>query len=53
MAWQEHQPAHRQWMKWDMGLIKEDKAHTQAMHSLKKKWDAKNEDPWTHPRHKS
>ena len=27
-AWQEHQPAHGQRMKGDMGRIKEEKAHT-------------------------
>ena len=37
MAWQEHQPAHGQRMKRDMGRIKEEKAYTQAMLSPKKK----------------
>ena len=37
MAWQEHQPAHGQGMKEDIGQIKEKKAHTQAMLSPKKK----------------
>ena len=37
MAWQEHQLAHRLEVKGDMGRIKEEKAHTQAMLSPKKK----------------
>ena len=53
MVWQEHQPAHEQRVKRDMGWIKEEKAYTQAMLSPKKKWNAKNEDPRTHSRHKS
>ena len=53
VAWQEHQPSHGQGMKGGMGQIKEEKAYTQAMLSTKKKWDAKNEDPWTLPRHRS
>ena len=53
LAWQKHQLAHRPEVKGDMGRIKEEKAHTQAMPNLKKKWDAKNEDPRTHPHHKS
>ena len=31
VAWQEHQLAHEQVMKEDMGRIKEEKAYTQAM----------------------
>jgi len=53
VAWQEHQPTHGQGMKGDIGQIKEEKAHTQAMFSPKKKWDAKNENRRTHSRHKS
>ena len=51
VAWQEHWLAYKKWK--DMGRVKEEKAHTQAMLSPKKKWDAKNEDPRTHPHHKS
>ena len=53
VAWQEHQLAYGQGMKGDMGQIKEEKAHTQAVLTSKKKWDAKNEDPRTHPHQKS
>ena len=53
VAWQEHQSVHGQGMKENMGRIKEEKAHTQAMPNPKKKRDIKNEDPRTHPRHKS
>ena len=53
MAWQEHQPAHGQRLKGDMDQIKEEKAHIHAMLNPKKKWDAKNEDLRTHPRHKN
>ena len=53
VGWQEHQLTHWPEVKGDMGRIKEEKAHTQAMLSLKKKWYAKKEDPRTHPRHKS
>ena len=53
MVWQEHQPAHEQRVKRDMGWIKEEKAHTQAMLNPKKKWDAENEDPRTHSHRKS
>ena len=53
MAWQEHQLAHGLEVKGHIGRIKEEKAHTQAMLSPKKKWDAKNEDLRTHPHHKS
>ena len=31
VAWQEHQPNHGQGVKGDMGQIKEEKIHTQAM----------------------
>ena len=37
MAWQEHQLAHGLEVKGDIGRIKEEKAHTQAMLSPKKK----------------
>ena len=37
VAWQEHQLAHRLEVKRDMCRIKEEKAHTQAMLSPKKK----------------
>ena len=40
-------------MKRDMDQIKEEKAHTQAMLSLKKKWDTENENPRTYSRRKS
>ena len=53
VAWQEHQPTHKQEVKGDIGQIKEEKAYTQEMLSPKKKWATKNENPRTHPRHKS
>ena len=53
VAWKEHQPAHEQGMKGDISQIKEEKTHTPTMLSLKKKWDANNEDQITHSRHKS
>ena len=54
MQWhgQEYQLAHKPEVKGDKGWIKEEKAHTQAIPILKKKRDAKNEDPMTHPHHK-
>ena len=52
MAWQEYQLTHKPKVKGDKGWIKEEKAHAQAIPSLKKKRDEKNEDPMTHPSHK-
>ena len=51
VAWQEYQLAHKSEVREDKGWIKEEKAHAQALPSPKKKWDVKNEDPMTHPRH--
>ena len=53
VVWQEHKLAHGQGMKEDIGWIKEEKVHTQAMSNPKKEWDIKNEDLKAHPRHKS
>ena len=53
VTWQEYQSAQGHRMKRDMGQVKEEKAHTQAMPSPKKGWDAKNESPKTHSRRKS
>ena len=36
MVWQKNQLAHRQGMKGDIGRIKEEEAHTQAMSSPRK-----------------
>ena len=52
MVWQEYQLAHKPKVRGDKDWIKEEKAHVQAIPSPKKKWDVKNEDPMTHPRHK-
>ena len=52
MAWQEYLLAHEPEVKGDRGWIKKEKAHTQVMPSPKKKRNAKNEDPMTHPRNK-
>ena len=52
VAWQKYQLAHKPEVKGDNGWIKEENAYTQAMLNPKKKRDAKNEDPITHPHHK-
>ena len=40
-------------MKGNMGQIKEEETYSQAMSNPKKEQDSENEDPMTHPCHKS